>query len=85
MAVEPLTEGDTPLWVSRLKCTDSHSSTKGYGHDKMKGNDDIDGKDAASVREMLSCSGYSDKAIDYYLNRESERIPRTCCGVSERI
>jgi nitrogen fixation NifU-like protein len=37
----------------------------------MKGNDDIDGKDAASVREMLSCSGYSDKAIDYYLNQPS--------------
>jgi nitrogen fixation NifU-like protein len=28
-------------------------------------------KDAASVREMLSCSGYSDQAIDYYLNRPS--------------
>ena len=28
-------------------------------------------KDAASIREMLSCSGYSDKAVDYYLNRPS--------------
>jgi len=37
----------------------------------MKDHSDIDGKDAASVREMLSCSGYSDKAIDYYLNQPS--------------
>jgi nitrogen fixation NifU-like protein len=37
----------------------------------MKGNGDIDGKNEASVREMLSCSGYSEKAIDYYLNQPS--------------
>jgi len=37
----------------------------------MKNSRDIDGKDTASVREMLSSSGYSDKAIDYYLNQPS--------------
>ncbi len=25
--------------------------------------------DSAGIREMLSCSGYSDKAIEYFLNR----------------
>lgn len=29
----------------------------------------IDQKDSASVREILSGSGYSEKAIDYFLNR----------------
>ena len=34
-------------------------------------NDDhsFDLKDTASIREMLSGSGYSDKAIEYYVNR----------------
>lgn len=26
-------------------------------------------KDTAGLQEMLSCSGYSNKAIEYYLNR----------------
>jgi nitrogen fixation NifU-like protein len=32
---------------------------------------DFAGKDAASVREMLSGSGYADRAIDYYLEQRN--------------
>ncbi|MBW2171843.1 MAG: iron-sulfur cluster assembly scaffold protein [Deltaproteobacteria bacterium] len=35
----------------------------------MSDDHNIDISDAASVREMLLGSGYSEKAIDYYLNR----------------
>jgi nitrogen fixation NifU-like protein len=36
---------------------------------RMSDDHHIDISDAASVREMLLGSGYSEKAIDYYLNR----------------
>ena len=35
----------------------------------MNDNHAFDTQDAAAIREMLSGSGYSEKAIDYYLNR----------------
>ena len=47
----------------------SEIASKGMGKMGHGPTDDL--KDAASIREMLSCSGYSDKAIDYYLNRPS--------------
>ncbi|HID29291.1 MAG TPA: iron-sulfur cluster assembly scaffold protein [Desulfobacterales bacterium] len=35
----------------------------------MNDNHAFDTQDTAAIREMLSGSGYSDKAIDYYLNK----------------
>ena len=30
--------------------------------------------DAKNVRELLTCSGYSDKAITYYLDKKKKKI-----------
>jgi nitrogen fixation NifU-like protein len=35
----------------------------------MSNDHDLDSYDTVSIREMLSGSGYSDKAIDYFLNK----------------
>ncbi len=43
----------------------------------------IDGKDAASLREMLRGSGYADKAIDYYLERKNMGVLPGADQVSE--
>ena len=32
---------------------------------------EISGQDVKNIRNLLSCSGYAEKAIDYFLNREN--------------
>jgi nitrogen fixation protein NifU and related proteins len=44
---------------------------------------DFSGKDAASVREMLSGSGYADRAIDYYIEQRNMGVLSDADQISE--
>ena len=44
---------------------------------------DFSGKDAASVREMLSGSGYADRAIDYFIEQRNMGVLSDADQVSE--